>query len=458
MEVMQKTAMGHSCVLHLDLKHSLSSGAGGKYGRMFPGLPPLECNESDVLALGRAGSDMDVLQDDPAADNPRIPAGQTMFGHMLAHDLTADRSLLHHHARLRELRNFRSPALDFDCLYGAGPGGAPYMYDARDADKFLLGNGERGSADDLPRNAQGRAIIGDPRNDVHGIMGQLQLAMLKFHNKVVDHIRNEGVDPEETFAQAQRNVRWHLQWVALREFLPLVVGDEIANAVLTNGPRYFKPAKERVFIPVEFADAAFRFGHSQIRVSYRLNEETKATVFPDLAGGRPVPKERVVDWRYFVELDDTIKPQASRRIGPRLAHTLFDLPEEVVGTTPLPGYHSLACRDMLRARALDLPSGEEIARHIGTKPLEPNEVDLERYGWKCESPLWYYILREAEVRNGGTHLGEVGATIVAETLVGVIDADPTSYRSADPQWTPTLPSRRPGTFGLVDVLSFAVDE
>jgi len=454
MNAVMTGSQGHSCVLHLDLKGALSSGSGGKYGRMFPDLPALECPESDVLALGRAGAEMDVVADDAASDNPRIPAGLTMFGHMIAHDLTADRSLLHHHAKLKEIRNFRTPALDLECLYGAGPMGAPYMYDASDSDKFLLGATNGGQPDDLPRNSQGRAIIGDPRNDVHGILGQFQLAMLKFHNRVVDHIRREGVDAGETFAQAQRNVRWHLQWAALHEFLGLTVGEDLARDVLANGPKHFKP-KGHAFIPVEFADAAYRFGHSQIRVRYQLNATATAMIFPDLAGGRPIPSERTVDWRYFLNLEEAIAPQASRRIGPRLAHTLIDLPEEVVGATPRPEYHSLACRDMLRARALDLPSGETIARHIGASPLSPGEVGLREYGWKCETPLFYYILREAELRHNGERLGEVGGRIVADTLVGIIDADPTSYRSADPAWTPTLPSREAGRFDVADAVAFA---
>lgn len=453
MSKVMTSSQGHSCVLDVDLKHSLSSGAGGKYRRMFPGLPGLECPEADLLALGRAGAEMDVIADDPASDNPRIAAGHTMFGHMIAHDITADRSLLHHHARLKEIRNFRTPALDFDCLYGAGPMGAPYMYDAADSDKFLIGTNEIGRPDDLLRNSQGRAIIGDARNDVHGIMAQFQLAMLKFHNRVVDHIRSEGVKAHETFAQAQRNVRWHLQWAVLHEFLPLIVGEKMIGDVLTNGRKYFHP-KGQAFIPIEFADAAYRFGHSQIRVRYQLNDAKTAVVFPDLAGGRPVPSDRTVDWRYFFALDNAIAPQASRRIGPRLAHTLIDLPEEVVGATPRPEYHSLACRDMLRARALDLPSGETIARHIGAEPLQPHDVGLHDYGWKCETPLFYYILREAELRHNGEHLGDVGGRIIAETLVGIIDADPTSYRSADPSWTPTLPSRRAGRFEIADAVAF----
>jgi len=446
----------HSCVLDLHLKHDLSSGVGGKYGRLFPDLEGLKCDEDQLLALGKAGAAMDVASDDPQADNPRIAAGHSIFGHMMAHDLTADRSLLQHHASLQRIHNFRTSRLDFESLYGAGPAGAPYMYDSSDPDKFLLGADETGAPNDLLRNHQGKAIIGDPRNDVHGIISQMHLTMLKFHNRIVDHIRTEGVTAADTFSQAQRNLRWHLQWIALHEYLPLTVGEELMQELLSRGPRFYRPTTEHPFIPVEFADAAFRFGHSQIRLSYRLNESTSAPIFPDLAGGRAISKAHAVDWNYFLSLDSAITPQLTKRIGPRMAHTLIDLPESIVGSAPRQEYHSLACRDLLRARALGLPSGETIARHIGAQPLSPGEVGLQEHGWTCETPLWYYVLREAEVRHRGERLGDVGGRIVAETLVGIVDADPTSFRSADPSWTPTLPTRRGGPFTLSDAVAFAL--
>jgi Animal haem peroxidase len=446
----------HSCVLDLHLKHDLSSGVGGKYGRLFPDLDGLKCDEDQLLALGKAGTAMDVTSDEPKTDNPRIAAGLTIFGHMLAHDLTADRSLLQHHASVQRIHNFRTPRLDFESLYGAGPAGAPYMFDSIDSDKFLLGMDETGAANDVLRNRQEKAVIGDPRNDVHGIISQLHLTMLKFHNRIVDHIRTEGVAAADTFSQAQRNLRWHLQWIALHDYLPLTVGEELMRELLSRGPRFYNPSGVEPFIPVEFADAAFRFGHSQIRVSYKLNDATSAPIFPDLAGSRSIPKARVVDWRYFLSLDSAVKPQPSKRIAPHVAHTLIDLPESIVGPTPQPEYHSLACRDLLRARALGLPSGEAIARHIGARPLSADEVGLREHGWTCETPLWYYILREAEVQQQGERLGDVGGRIVAETLVGVIDADPTSYRSADPSWTPTLPAKHEGVYTLSDAVAFAV--
>src|SRR5207247_3232820 len=233
----------HSCVIAPHLKGSLSTVEDGKYGRMFPGLPGPETDEAILLTLGRSGSVMDAASrvdgSDAATDNPRIPAGFTFLGQFVAHDITADRSLLLHHARLNELRNFRTPRLDLESLYGAGPTGSPSVYDIDDMDKFLLGVIDRDEMQDLSRHRQGRALLGDPRDDVHLIISQLHLAFLKFHNAIVDYLRNKGVQKASVFSEAQRLVRWHYQWIVVHEFLPLTVGEELMNDILTNGSKCY---------------------------------------------------------------------------------------------------------------------------------------------------------------------------------------------------------------------------
>jgi hypothetical protein len=448
----------HSCVIAPHLKDSLATVEDGKYGRMFPGLPCPKTDETVLLTLGRAGSVMDAASrtgdDDTSTDNPRIPAGFTFLGQFIAHDITADRSLLLHHARLNELRNFRTPRLDLESLYGAGPTGSPYLYDLDDADKFLLGVNDSGALDDLPRNRQGRALLGDPRDDVHLIISQLHLAFLKFHNTIVEYLRSKGVREADVFGEAQRLVRWHYQWIVVHEFLPLTVGEDLMRDILTNGLKFYA-YDERPYIPVEFADAAYRFGHSQIRSIYTLNDSgAKGQVFPDCAGTRPVLHDQVIDWEYFFNVDGRRPPQASKRIDTILAHSLIDLPDSVVGETETPEEHSLAYRDLVRGEALNLPSGEAIARAMGVEPFSKDEVGLDKMGWNSETPLWYYILREAEVRYRGERLGEVGGRIVAEVLLGLIDGDPNSYRNAGIEWRPELPGVQEGHFTIADLLRY----
>ncbi len=445
----------HNCVVAPHLKNDVDAFVGSRYSRLFPGLPAPQAGEDVLLALGRSGAVMDDTSDAEEGDNDCIPAGFTFFGQFIAHDITADRSAISHHASVDRLTNYRSPRLDLEAVYAFGPGGSPYLFDLRDADKFLLGVNDAGRPDDLPRNSQGRALTGDPRNDVHTIISQLHLAFLRFHNATVEWLRQQGTPAEAVFAEAQRLVRWHYQWIVVHEFLPLTVGRELVDDVLAHGARYYH-AEERPTIPVEFSDAAYRYGHSQIRALYHLNATTRGRVFPDCVGACPVPAARTVDWRLFFALDPQQPPQPTRRIDARLVHALIDLPPAVVGETEIPAYHSLAVRDLLRGRALDLPSGEAVARAMGVAPLDADELGLEELGigWSGATPLWYYVLKEAEVRARGERLGAVGGRIVAEVLLGLLDADPTSYRGVQPDWTPKLPGATRGHFTMADLIRF----
>jgi hypothetical protein len=426
---------------------------------MFPRLPACGVDEEATVDLGRAASRMDSVLPvvDEGLANPRIPAGFAVLGQFIAHDITADRSLLAHHAVAGELRNFRSPRLDLECLYGDGPVGNPFLYDAVDADKLLLGPGEPQdgrSPHDVPRNHQGTALMGDPRNDVHLLISQLHLAFSGFHNAVVDKVRESTVPEGEVFEEARRAVRWHYQWIVVSEYLPLVCGEEVVADVWENGRRYYRFGGAPV-IPVEFSDAAFRFGHAQVWPSYRLNATSGAvSLFPGCLGGRPTPPEKAIDWTLFFEVPGAGDPQPSRRIVPSLTHALMDLPEQITGHTLVPEHHSLASRDLQRGSALGLPSGETVAREMGFEPLTSEEGGLPD-AWAGETPLWYYVLKEAEVRQGGERLGPVGGRIVAEVLMGLIASDSDSFLRSEPGWRPTLPAAAPGGFAMADLLIFA---
>jgi hypothetical protein len=86
--------------------------------------------------------------------------------------------------------------------------------------------------------------------------------------------------------------------------------------------------------------------------------------------------------------------------------------------------------------------------------LDAEQVGLAEHGWSDETPLWFYILKEAEAFCDGERLGPVGGRIVGEVLVGIIDSDPESFRSVEPAWRPTLPARdEQAGFGLADLLA-----
>jgi heme peroxidase len=403
------------------------------YGRMFPDLPAFDADEAFLHALGRAGGICDCGDADDSPESlGTVAAGWPIFGQFVAHDITADRSSLRSHVDAAALRNARAPQLNLECLYGDGPVGHPFLYRRDDPAKLLLGVNEL----DVPRNAEGIAIVGDPRNDSHMLMSQMHLAMLKVHNAFVDDARRRGVPEERVFETAVKETQWHYQTIVLDEFLPSLVGQTLLDEVVADGPRWFRPAGD-VFIPLEFADAAYRYGHCQIRHAYELNGATpRAQVFPDLLGFRPVPTDRVVDWTRFFDAVGAPAAQRAKTIDGRLVRSLIQLPVAITGECEIDEYHSLAVRDLQRGQGVGLPSGEAVARRMGVKPLTREEVGLAHAGWSGETPLWYYILREAAALGSGNHLGPVGGRIVAEVMVTILDRDPASVRSAGRGWRP----------------------
>jgi hypothetical protein len=415
----------------------------GRYGRLFPQLTALDTEDEFLHLLGRRGGACDggLAADAGESDDGREAAGWPIFGQFVAHDITADRSPVTHHADIETIRNFRTPRVNLECVYGGGPVGTPYLFERDDTAKLLLGADGR----DVPRNSQGVALLGDPRNDVHLFMAQLHLALLKLHNLLVDRLREDGVAESELFDEARRATTWHYQWVVLHDFLPRLIGAPLVALLLEQGPRYFK-GEGQPFIPFEFADAAYRYGHSQIRHSYAVGGE-QLPLFPDLVGFRPVPADRVVDWSTLFDLPGRPPAQRAKKIDGRLPRSLIDLPLVITGDVE-DDLHSLAVRDLERGSGVGLPSGEAVARELGVAPLDASELALPDR-WTGETPLWYYVLKEAEARAGGDELGPTGGRIVGDVLVGIVERDPESFLSVDPGWHPTL---REGEFGIADVL------
>src|SRR5437763_6838604 len=263
----------------------------GTYRRMFPHLKRYRWDNDFLLQLGIENGACDGTPFcTTAEDESRVPAGWPFFAQFIAHDITADRSPLKTEAEIKSLRNVRTPLANLECIYGEGPTGHAFLYERNNSAKFLLDKNGR----DVPRNVEGIALVADPRNDSQFLINQFHVAMLKAHNRIVEEL---GCD----FEHARRELQWTYQWLILNEFLPLLVGKDLMDHLLSNGPRYFQAAPEP-YIPIGFADAAYRYGHSQIRHFYKLNSShAPAPVFPDLLGFQPVPEECAIDWVYFFD-------------------------------------------------------------------------------------------------------------------------------------------------------------
>ncbi|MFZ0090904.1 MAG: peroxidase family protein [Solirubrobacteraceae bacterium] len=485
------------------------------FGRMFPGLPPFAAAadptvHAALLEVGRQGGILDAGDDlaagpkalivdptvngNPSAtnaygsnpDNPTMTAGSTFVGQFTDHDITFDQtSQLGVPQNPLTSPNTRTPALDLDSVFGGGPGLRPDLYvenlDGSVGPKLKIGSG--GVHEDVPRVANGdgtyTALLGDPRNDENVIVAGLHCAHILFYNRVLDELSEFDLrrfpaaragDPANSYVSfliARQVTLWHYQWLLVNEHLPQIAGQAVVDDVLTRGTRFYQPPRGDAFIPIEFGGAAYRFGHSMVRPSYRANftsgtgDSSSPTADPffalvfdqtepdfsatpsydrdDLLGGFVAPR-RYVGWQTFFDLGDG-QVKNNKKIDTTISSVLFTLPVPAIAPHTQTSPTVLPQRNLLRQLTWGLPAGQAVASAMGVDRLsgaELAEIGGVYTPFATSTPLWYYILAEAKAMAGGLNLGPVGGRIVTETLIGLLRADPTSYLSAYPRFNPFL--------------------
>jgi len=438
----------------------------------------------DLRRLGQHGMQDPVEPNDPddiKAPGVPIPTIYTFFGQFVDHDITLERGStnikladypdpIDPRTLARNIINSRSPNLDLDNVYGPTPDGKLAPLDPVNPDKLLVdkvyrdptGRGLPPTKDiynDLPRDDKGRALIGDPRDDENVVLAQLHLAFLRAHNALVDR----GL----RFGEARRLLRQHYQWIVLDDFLERIADSNIVKKIRYHGPKFFNPSSKSLFMPLEFSVAAFRFGHSKVRLRYpnanRFQESaTLDTIFSN--AGLPISADWVIDWTAFLGSED--RKHFPRPIDTALVERLLHLdPAQLGPGDPEP---NLAVRNLLRGYILRLPTGQAVADamaahgilrltreqmlSVGVNIANQNDILLSTTFLE-RTPLWFYILAEAAYYSRGYHLGPVGSTIVAEVLIGILRNSSDSIL-ADPHWRPTL-GATPGKFELEDLLKLA---
>jgi hypothetical protein len=454
----------------------------------------LPFNPVTQVLLGQLGA----MMADPGREvgpDSNIPAGYTYVGQFVDHDVTLDvSSSLDVATDANTINNMRTPALDLDSLYSRGPALDPHLYvfptaGPASAITFQLGTnrnvgtggpaGAAGNAGamvvqtnfDVPRMhnplnpaaSSNTAIIGDPRNDENLIVSQFHQTMLRFHNKVVELLVLAGFSGD-IFVEAKKIVTHHYQWAVVHDFLKRVCGAGAVNSAMAG---VVAPVGSAFRMPVEFAVAAYRFGHSMIRNNYWINFN-----FPGASLGQvfqfnrnpnlPVLSNWVVDFNAFFTTGIPVPVNnRARRIDSVLAP----------GLETLPGFAGmmaiLATRNLRRGLALGLPSGQGMANSFGIAPLNPaqltaglpaNEVAVLNSNAGIllqKTPLWYYVLRESAVLAGGNQLGPVGAKIVADTFARILKRDANSFVNVAGGFTPMLPSALANDFNFADLAIFA---
>jgi len=433
----------------------------------------------------------------------RIPAGYTYLGQFVDHDLTFDKTpvTLGERVTPAQLVQNRSPSLDLDSLYGAGPQDSVSAKFYEDDLHLKMGRTDAVGPDeakqgfDLPRRTSGPAakrrlaVIPDERNDENLAVAQSHLAFIRFHNRVVDTLPS-SVPQAQRFVTARELVVKHYQWMLRRDYLTRICDGAVVGNVFNNGRKIFEVGATPTDVPtmpVEFSVAAFRLGHSMIRDEYSWNRRFDfGSGFLDLlfdfsggsgnlGGARRLPSNWIADFRRLYDFgeagrDDLRVPAAqfnrAMRIDTALVGTLRRLRRMTAGES-----RNLALRNLQRAKMLKLASGQQMARFLRNKGVPVTtltkaqlrngrngaELDgltkAQRDAFLRDTPLWFYILREAEL--GGGKLRGVGARLVAETFHRAMEGSEFSI-VRDSAWRPSL-GPNSNTFRMVDLLLFAAN-
>lgn len=421
------------------------------FNKSFPNLAPLIATQLDLELLAKTM--LDVNARGPITGSS-LPAGYTYFGQFIDHDLTFDNtSVLTAPADLNTLQNTETNLFDLSSVYGI----TNTSLNANGL--FNIGKTPNGD-DDLPRDANGNAIIADPRNDENLIVSQLHLAFLKFHNKVFTDIKtaNPTFTLAQLITQAKQTVVWHYQWLVVHDFLADICGKFFTRIIDANGNLTIHPNIKSMYpnIPIEFTGAIYRFGHSMVRDAYYVNSAFDVfpifspilppplVSIPDLRGSRPIPASQAIDWSMFFPMPFHKGFQVAENFDNFITESLYNLPiPTVVAAMP----NILPLRNLIRGTfTYQLPSGQDLATAMG---IPANEILKASSGnmvfqtlnplvtatdinhlttvFGEQTPLFYYILKDNHVNGNGQHLGSLASKFIGDTFLSLLSNDASSY-------------------------------
>ncbi|HMS38669.1 MAG TPA: peroxidase family protein [Pyrinomonadaceae bacterium] len=494
------------------------------YKKLFD-LEPSELKKDDLILLASVMSRYPQLYDNRnfisrfiarmiegvmslfTVEIERIPAGYTYLAQFIGHDITfdakSDRHVTTHlpfddkEVKAEEIRNKRNPYFDLEAIYGHekphpnNEDEAPRCDLMQDSELPFLKLGYTEAEpfpNDLLRDKEPPfANVVDRRNDENLILAQTQVAFTKFHNAIVlelsqsDKYKLEsgGFKKTELFNQARKLAIRFYQTIILEDFLPRFVRPEILADVRQKAGTqelFYQPKDNAMYIPLEFAVAVFRAGHSMIRDGYNLNKQ-----FPLVSSGTTsisgasiedilmqtgrgrfenngknvLSTKWLINWYNFYDIDGSAALSNknfnfAEPINTQIVTGIQTLrPDDTAGDNEIKILKkSLSALDLFRGRKFRLASGKDVADQIAKRVTELNILGVDVISeiinklvnavpdWNTEKkeskenqlntafsknpPLWFYVLAEAELQNDGK-LGIVGSRILAETFIQLLN-------------------------------------
>ncbi|MDE4100067.1 hypothetical protein [Phaeobacter gallaeciensis] len=413
-----------------------------------------------------------------------IPAVMTYFGQFLAHDVTH----LQWSTPESAWTNLRAGhSLDFGTVLTQTDLSHPQNSNWNCHAGVSLGETTTtGEHRDLPRSLlpYGQSCTSDARNDTNLALAQIIVLLTRFLHAVRQH------NPTLSVEQVGALTAQHLQAVVLDDYLRTICDPGIWQDIRDNGRSLVWTDKTRPFyVPIEFAAAGFRFGHSMVRDMYaHWGDSDKfmcATTFLRFVHDPPDPANSLIngrlggiwahDWRAFSRLADAGDMVRAARIDPNIAFAFRDLSEGhfALKTAPQAGATiNLAHHTLKRQYTLGLPTGQQLAQLAGVPTMSAAEVlgtgysniadAIDQAGFGSDTPLWFYILREAEFFQGGGRLGPLGSRLVCETLHAAIENSAASILTEtggpapEVSFVPTMPRvTNGGLYKIEDVIALA---
>ena len=408
---------------------------------LFRHLPPFKLTEIQQKGLI---SNFLIRNNDNTWVNKNLPLGYNFALMFLMNDMTfnQDKTITVGTATKR------LPCIDLELMYGHS---TSYDFLYRNY-QFIINQ----KKNDIPRNIYGEPMIPDKRNDNNYILSQFHTLLMIFHNKLFAYYtknNKSSYTPKEIFKLVKKEVKYYWQWIIVNDILPRIVDNDIIEEIFQRGTKIYKPNPvNETFMPYEYINAISKITNYIMPQKYNIAYDYSLTLSEIMKNTRGTLPEFVIDWNKYFQIDKQMpEPQYCKKIDYSQTFNIYDNAF----------YVNEIASDLVSSNIYNLPSGQDIADEIKFEKIPialMNKYDhnsiLKNFSLINKTPLLLYFLKEAEIYTDGQQLTGVGGRIFAETIIGMLFYDQSSYLNSNVKWVPSLQYDIKNNFTMSDLIKY----